>query len=278
MEKDKLLFIHIPKTGGGSMEWYFYEETKKIRRNYFLSFNGLDDSRFIQDERSTQREIGNKTLVESICKDEKIIEVYKTSPHFAEAKMLFGHTNMIFPTLFPEYNFEVMMVLREPLERTISNIVQFSPETKDGRVKFSKYYTTHEKYSAGYWDFVYEILTKEYPVQGIMIHDNFYLRDCMCQMISGNPYLDSNPEVNMEVVYKQLEKINISFYDEFNNGLQANFDKIGIPIDMSNNHIPSNTNKSKLGKYYGATDKVLEVVTANNQNDIALYRHLRGNR
>ena len=177
MEKNKLLFIHTPKTGGGSMENFFYNETKKVRRNYFLSFNGTDDSLHINDERSTQRKQGNKTVIEAICKREEIVEVYKSSPHFAEAKMLFGHTNMAFPALFLEYNFEVMMVLREPIERAISNIIQFSPETRDGRALFSRYDTEHKKYSAGYWDSIYEILIKEYPIPTITIHDNFYLRN-----------------------------------------------------------------------------------------------------
>lgn len=275
MEKNKLLFIHTPKTGGGAMENYFYHETKKIRRNYFLSFNGTDDSRYIKDERSTQRQQGNKTVVEAICERQEIIDLYKRSPHFAEAKMLFGHTNMVFPTLFPEYNFEVMMVLREPIERAISNISQFSPQTKDGRVKFSHYYTNHEKYSTGYWDFIYEILTKEYPIKGFSVHENFYLRNCMSNMISGNPYIDSSENIDMDFVFNQLEKMNISFYDDFNNGLQANFDKLNIPIDMSRNYIPTNSNKSDLGKYYGAPDKVIDFVIENNQNDIKLYKHLR---
>jgi len=276
IEKNKLLFIHTPKTGGGSMESYFYQATKKIRRNYFLSFNGTDDSRYIQDERSTPREMGNKTLIESICKDEKIVDIYKTSPHFAEAKMLFGHTNMVFPSLFPECNFEIMMVLRDPLERVISNVVQFSSQTNDGRVKFGNHYTNHEKYSIAYWGFIYEILTEEFPLEGIMIHDNYCLRDCMCHMISGNPYKDFSSKIDLDFVFSQLEQMNISFYDDFNNGLQANFDKLNIAIDMAKNYIPINAGKSKLGKYYGAPEKVVEIMKANNQNDITLYNHLRG--
>ena len=167
------------------------------------------------------------------------------------------------------------MVLREPIERAISNIIQFSPEPRDGRALFCRYDTEHKKYSAGYWDSIYEILIKEYPIPTITIHDNFYLRNCMSNMIGGNQYKDFNQDIDMDFVFSQLDKMNISFYDDFNNGLQANFDKLNIPIDMSRNHIPINSNKKKLGKYYGAPDKVIELVRENNQNDIKLYKHLR---
>lgn len=275
IELNKLLFIHTPKTGGGSMEQYFYNKTKKIRRNYFLSFNGTDDSRYIQDERSTQRNRGNKTVIEKICSNQEIVDIYNKSRHFAEAKMLFGHASMALPNLFPSYNFEIMMVLREPIERTISNICQFST-ILDGKVKFGNQWTEHKKYTKGYWDFVYEILNREYPIQGFSIHENLYLRNCMCHIINGNTYKTFHTEVNLDEVFNKIEKINISFYDDFNKGLQSNFNHLNIPIDMSANYIPINSEKTILGKYYGATDKIIELISANNQYDIELYQHLHG--
>ncbi len=44
---------------------------------------------------------------------------------------------------------------------------------------------------------------------------------------------------------------------------------------MSRNISPTNSNKSILGKHYGAPDNVIDIVTGNNQNDIKLYKHLR---
>jgi len=47
-ELNKVVFLHTPKTGGGAMEYFFYEQFKS-NRNYFVSFFGVDDSRFNND-------------------------------------------------------------------------------------------------------------------------------------------------------------------------------------------------------------------------------------
>jgi hypothetical protein len=281
-ETDKVVFLHTPKTGGGAMEYFFYDQFKTIRRNYFISFFGVDDSRFFNDELVTKRKGGNHCLIEGIFKNSQLVEDFKNSIHFQQSKVLFGHTTYGIGELFPEYNFQYLTVLRDPIERTISNIAQFSNIMKNSEyVKFGAYTTKHDKFSDEYWNFIYEVLTKEYPTKGLLVHENMFLKNCMTHILAGSKYLNVNEEANYELALENSENIKISFFDDFNNGIQRSFDELNIPIDMSKNvkaehgKPKDNPNKIKHGKYYNAPQKVVDFVIENNQTDIKLYETLR---
>jgi len=280
-EENKVVFLHTPKTGGGAMEYFFYDEFKKIRRNYFLSFFGVDDSRFIHDENSTQRKNGNHCLIEGIFRNPTLVEDFKNSPHFQQSKILFGHTTYGLGELFPEYNFQYLTVLREPIERTISNIAQFCNILKGNIVKFGSYTTEYEKFSDEYWDWIYEILTKEYPTKGLLLHENLYLKNCMTRVLSGGKYTDLYESENLDLALENSGKIKISFFDNFNDGLQKSFNDLNITIDMSKNikakhgKPEDNNNKKKHGIYYNAPQKLIDFVTEKNQVDIKLYDILK---
>jgi hypothetical protein len=280
-ELNKVVFLHTPKTGGGAMEYFFYEQFKS-NRNYFVSFFGVDDSRFNNDELVTKRKGGNHCLIEGIFKNPELVEDFKNSPHFQQSKVLFGHTTYGLGELFPEYNFEYLTVLREPIERTISNIAQFSNIMKNNEyVKFGAHVTKHDKFSDEYWDFIYDVLTKEYPTRGLLVHENMYLRNCMTHILAGSKYLDVNEVANIDLALKNSENIKISFFDNFNEGIQKSFDELNISIDMSKNikakhgKPQDNPNKTKHGKYYNAPQKIIDFVIEHNQTDIKLYETLR---
>ena len=280
-ELNKVVFLHTPKTGGGAMEYFFYEQFKS-NRNYFVSFFGVDDSRFNNDELVTKRKGGNHCLIEGIFKNPELVEDFKNSPHFQQSKVLFGHTTYGLGELFPEYNFEYLTVLREPIERTISNIAQFSNIMKNNEyVKFGAHVTKHDKFSDEYWDFIYDVLTKEYPTRGLLVHENMYLRNCMTHILAGSKYLDVNEVANIDLALKNSENIKISFFDNFNEGIQKSFDELNISIDMSKNikakhgKPQDNPNKTKHGKYYNAPQNIIDFVIEHNQTDIKLYETLR---
>ncbi|MHB2032555.1 MAG: hypothetical protein ACYCVE_04170 [Gemmatimonadaceae bacterium] len=136
LEAEKVVFLHTPKAGGTALAHYFNERSRAIRRNYFLSFAGVDDSRFIRDDLSTQREFGNRCLIERAFEDRAAMRELKASLHFQQAKLLFGHATVALGDLFPGYRFRYFTVLREPIERTVSNITQFSAVCDGGVVKF----------------------------------------------------------------------------------------------------------------------------------------------
>jgi hypothetical protein len=276
-ENNKVVFLHTPKTGGGAMEYFFHEESKKIRRNYFFNFNGIDDSHFIKDELSTKHPLGNKCVIETIENNKSIIERYKDSIHFKQSKFLMGHTTYNFGSYFPEYNFKYITVLREPIIRTLSNILQFSQETRNDRVKFGGYYTTHKKATEGYWEFIYELLSNEYPIKGLMVHENHFLSDCQTKILQGAKYTNNQEKPNLNLALNNSELIYYSFFDDFNNGLQKSFDKVNIPFDMSKNITVNNQNnkKNKLGEFYNTPKKVIDWVIDNNKNDIELYKTLK---
>ena len=281
--KEKILFLHTPKTGGGSMEWMFWNQTKHLD-TFFFSFNGIDYSHFNKNEFSTNHPRANKCLIETIHYNPSIVERYNNSPHFNSCKLLLGHTTSSLPTLFPKYNFKCMMVIREPIERTISNICQFSQESIKGNfIKFGAHKTSAKKYSEEYWDFIYEIITKEKPIRGLLKHENCFLRNCMSRMICGSKYNNIDEDLSLDKVIEMSKNIYISLYNDFNNGIQKHFDLFDIPIDMSKNTFAKqgkpnqNNQKKKNGKHYGAPEKIIEFVKKTNMLDIEFYKYFTEN-
>lgn len=275
--KDKVVYLHTPKTGGGSMEWFFWNQTKHLK-TFFLSFNGVDYSHFNNDDLSTKGPRGNKCLIEVIHHEPRIVKMYNESEHFKMCRLLLGHTTSSIGELFPQYNFKYMMVIREPVERTISHLCQYSsvpPKIGTG-VKFGRHFTDHEKYSPGYWDFIYDIITKP-PVTGLLKHENSYLSNCMSKIITGSKFSQFNEDLELEQVKDKSKKIYISTYDNFNDGIQKHFDLLDIPIDMSKNTFAKlgkpdqNNQKKKNGKYYGAPKKIIDFIAETNQIDIQFY-------
>ena len=282
IEQEKIVYLHIPKTGGGAMEFFFYDQLKNIRRNYFLSFAGWDDSRFYDDSSSTKRVNGNKCLIEGIFNNKLLADKFGISNHFKQAKMLFGQMTCSLHDLFPEYKFKYITVLREPIERTISNIVQFS-NVLNGKIKFGSHLFEVDKLSNEYWDIIYDILAKYYPVPGLLVHENVYLRNCMTHVLQGSKYLDVNQKPDLYLALQNSREINISLYSEFNIGLQRSFNNTRIPIDMSKNikalnGEPSlNKAKQETSLYYNAPKKIIDLVIDNNQEDIKLYKLISRN-
>lgn len=272
IEFNKVVFLHIPKTGGGAMEYFFYNETKQIRRNYFFNFNGIDDSYFIKDDKSTNHKSGNKCVIETIENNPSIVERYRKSVHFIVSKLLMGHTTYNFGNYFPRYNFEYITVLREPITRTLSNIMQFSQILKNDSVKFGKHIMEHEKGSENYWKNIYDILQNDYPVKGLMVHENHYLSNCQTRILQGATYKNIKEQPNIELAFENSKKIHYSFFEDFNDGLQKSFDKTNIPINMSKN---TDIKKSNYGEYYGAPNEVIDWVIKNNLLDIELYKKLK---
>ena len=279
-ERQKVVFLHTPKTGGAALADFLRRQFGGIRRNYFLSFSGNDDSTFFDDELCTRRPGGNRCVIERIFAEPAVVNEFKDSPHFQQSRVLFGHATCALGELFPEYEFQYLTVLREPIERTVSNIAQFSG-VMNGQVKFGSYWTEQEKYSSGYWDFIYEILTTSYPVDGLQVHENCYLRDCMTRVLQGSKYLDVHEEPDLDAALRNAERIKISFFQAFNDGIRRSFGSFGIAVDMSRNQVarsgePQNSEKKKLhGKYYGASRRIIDFVVEHNQTDVKLYNMLK---
>lgn len=274
--KDKIIFLHIPKTGGGAMQHFLYNQLKD-KRNYFLSFFGHDDSLKNQDILSTSG--GNQCLIESIWYNKKLVEKFDNSPHFKMSKLLLGHTTYSFQDLFPEYNFKFISVIREPVERTISNIIQLTKKGKN-ELWFGKVRTSHELYSKGYWDFIKDILSNDLPIPGLLRHENLFLSNIMARIFQGDKFLSQTMQCDLDIVKNNLNNISIAFFDNFNSSLQKCFDQHNIPINMSLNKnaadgLPKpNEAKKKYGKFYNAPDSVMEIVSEWNKIDLELYRYL----
>ncbi|HEU4990805.1 MAG TPA: hypothetical protein VFT41_13550 [Gemmatimonadaceae bacterium] len=280
-ERDKVVFLHVPKTGGTGLQTYLFDRLRAIRRNYFLSFFGTDESSLYRDELATPRPEGNRCVIERAFELPELVREFKRSPHFQQAKLLLGHVTFAFGQLFPSYQFRYLTVLREPVERTISNIVQLSARCEDATIRFAGYRTRVPLYSDEYWEFVYGRLTAEYPIRGFLTHENCYLRNCMTRVLQGSWYLDPHEPPNLHLALVNAMRAQVSFFDDFNRGVQRSFDALGIPVDMSQNLAGSgakehvSTERRRLGRYYNAPQKVVDFVVEHNQVDIALYQHLK---
>lgn len=280
-ERDKVVFLHVPKTGGTGLQTYLFGQFRAIRRNYFLSFFGTDESSLYRDELATPRPEGNRCVIEQAFEMPELVREFKRSPHFQQAKVLLGHVTFAFGQLFPSYRFRYLTVLRDPVERTISNIIQLSAPCDDGVMKFGEYRTRVALYSDEYWEFVYGVLTAEYPIRGFSTHENCYLRNCMTRVLQGSWYLDAHEPPNLHLALVNAMRAQVSFFDDFNRGLQRSFDALGIPVDMSRNLAGSgakehvSTERQRLGRFYNAPQKVVDFVTEHNQTDIALYKLLK---
>jgi hypothetical protein len=280
IENNKVVFLHMPKTGGGAMRYLFYNETKNIRRSYMFNLNGYDDSQFYKDGKSFNHRSGSNS--ELIHQNPKKVEEYKNHQHFKECKLIFGHISYSFGELFPEYNFEYITVVREPVIRALSNIMQFTPSNGD-MVSIG---SNHEKCEVGskkYWDFLYEVMSN-YPVKGIMTHNNHGLSNCQTRVFQGAKYDSMDEKVDLDKAIENSKHIHYSFFNDFNNGLQRSFDLTNIPINMSNNKIGSKglptSQKDKqntLGEFYGADKKMIDLVKELNDKDIKLYEYLTNN-
>ena len=282
VETDKVVFLHTPKTGGAAMQFYMCRQFMAVRKNYFLSFAGIDDSRYDGDDDTfaAPRPGGNQCVIERIFDEPARVDAFRHNSHFQRAKVLCGHTTCSFATLFPEYRFQYLTVLREPIERTISNIAQLSPAFPT-HVAFGAHQTSAPKFSDDYWEFIFDILTRGYPVEGLMVHENLYLRNCMTRILQGSKYRDVHEEPTLNQALGNAMRIQISFFDDFNAGLQRSFDVLGIPIDMSGNlrarHGMPDVDpvKRPLGRYCNAPRKLIDFVIEHNQTDIQLYATLR---
>lgn len=277
-EHEKIGYLHVPKTGGAAMCYFFYEQLRRVRRNYFLSFTGVDDSRDIQDEWSTKRERGNWCIVERMAERPALADEFRHSPHFAQARMVFGHQTSFLAAIFPEYRWRFVAVLREPIERTISNIVQFANFDVGSRLGHHKF--AAEACSDEYWEAVYRVLTSEYPIEGLATHENFYLRNGMTHILQGSSYRDPAEAPDVFRALAMGFRMQLAIYENLNVGLQRCFDALGVPVDMSKNTKaaagapPVSTRKQSLGRYYNAPQKVLDFVAETNQLDLQLYEML----
>lgn len=266
-EKNKIVYLHIPKTGGAAMEYYFYNQTKNLRRNYFLSFFGVDDSRFIKDDLSTQRKNGNHCLIESLFSNKKLQLEFEASIHFKQSKLLFGHTVYGWDRIFPNYNFNYVTVIREPIERTISNILQYTTVFPNGFTKFGAF-KLPPKNSSEYWEEIYLILTNNRRIQGLLPHENMNFKNCQVRVFEGQDLAIYREDVNLDLAIENATKIQYSLYDSFNEGIQKSFNKLDTPIDMSRNHVPNKKNRS-------VPQKIVDLLLDWNAKDIQFYNILK---
>lgn len=252
-----------------------------------MSFIGNDDSSFIFDERTTydfNNKPGNKCRIELAFSHKETTTKFKNSPHFKECVLLSGHFTSALDELFPKYSMQYFTILREPTLRTISNIIQFT-RYKNGSCYFAGYEDKSALYSRGYWEWIYHLLRDIYPIKTLSIHENLFLSDCQTRIVGGAKYLSlaETPSIKLALDTVRDKNIKISFFEDFNRGLQKSLNYYNIPLDMERlnpagkDGIPyTQSNKQeRFGPYYGAPKKIVEWIKEMNAKDLVLYKKLK---
>lgn len=264
----------MPKTGGGAMEHFFREQFARIRRNYFLSFNGNDDSRIYDDALRTRRSNGNRCVAEFLAQDPALRRKLARSPHFLQAQIVFGHQTTLLGALFPDFRWRYISVLRDPVERAISNLVQFSSPHTGSRLGSEIF--DAPRCSPEYWEQVRRILARGLPVPGLLVHENYYISNAMTHVLAGNAYRHHGRRPDIFVALAMAFQMQLALYENFNAGLQRCFDALGVPIVMAENTradeaSPRSAARAALGRHYGAPPDVIALVAQLNAVDIQLY-------
>ncbi len=103
----------------------------------------------------------------------------------------------------------------------------------------------------------------------------------MTRVLQGSKYLDTSERPNLPRALANASETRISFFDDYNAGIQRSFDALGVPVDLSRNYRAERGkpdaigDKRDLGPLCNAPQKVIDFVTEHNQTDIRLYATLR---
>jgi hypothetical protein len=121
MKYDKLVYVHIPKTGGNTV-------TNLLRRVYRGKVPMLRESSDMHND--------NNVMSATWSKKHKIKHIYKHG-HVPEARIVMGHFKV---TKYQHLGYPTITWLRDPVERVISNYVQQTTKWGRARSKAPTYY------------------------------------------------------------------------------------------------------------------------------------------
>lgn len=270
VQREKLAFSHIPKTGGLALESYLMRVYPE-HPTWFFSFFGLDSSKG-----------ANRVVVESMQPGDDSHHRVASNPHFQSATMVAGHFSTNLETFFPEYSFRYFTILREPVSRVISNIFQYSAVLADeGQTKFGKHRLPCKISSVGaYWSAIGEILQESRggPIDGLMPHESMMFINGMCRMLSGAPLHTFTPDVSLQAALERAATMEIAWFSDFNATVTSMLAALGVPLvlDATTNYRGEGSPPDRMthSPDYGCPDDVRALIARMNQSDLELYRIL----
>lgn len=261
----KIALVHIPKTGGTTLGSLIFEQTRSDE-TFFFSFFGRDASAG-----------ANRIVVERLRKGDEDYRALMENRHFLESRVITGHFSRDLRNVLDDFSLQFAAVLREPVDRCISNIYQYTVESK-GRCRFGKFEVPSKTNSPeAYWAEMHHILSwyRGRPIPGLLPHESMMLSNGMCHLIGGTGLHAFSPEIDVE---RALESPDFKFalFERFNETCGALMRELGLPVRLDEETNPGGIG-NPLGnlnhpRYFGAPEEMLELVRSLNQHDLRLYR------
>lgn len=270
VQRHKIAFLHIPKTGGAALE-HFLRHLYPDDPHWYFSFFGLDSSNG-----------RNQVLIEAMQPGDSEQRRIASSAHFQNAHVVAGHFSANLTELFPDYSFQYFTILREPVSRVISNIYQYSSSAANGQPARFAGRSVPDKISAtaAYWAAVGSILREANfgRVFGLMPHESMMLNNGMCRMLAGAPLHTYTPQVSVRAALDRSTAMTLAWFSDFNASVTSALASVGIPLVLdartNSRGTGSPTEHSNRPPDYGCPDDVRHLIARMNQGDLDLYRTL----
>lgn len=272
MRPSKIALMHIPKTGGTVLADMIFRQTRADDA-FLFSFFGLDGS-----------DGANRLTVESLHEGDARLEGLLRNRHFLESRVITGHFSYDLRRLLCGFSLQFATVLREPVDRGISQIYQYAREWNDRCFLGIYDLSSKIRRTDAFWDEIGWILNRHRgePIPGLFPHENIMLSDAMCQLIGGARLDRIGPPVAFERAVANLPSFKVALFEQFNETCAALMAELGLPVtlDAGTNPYGEGRPPSRLGQttYHGAPAKVVDLVRERNQDDVRLYEHVVANR
>lgn len=284
MNQNKIAFLHIPKTGGGWLEGTIHSQTTTLGSDgkYLFNFFGQDQSKGKNWKGPSELFANQPHKIKSLLDNE----------HFQQSKIITGHFSYNLLDMLKPYTFDVFSIIRNPIDRVISNIIQYTNTfTPNPNNSISEVYHRFGKHNVSkpgtveYWDQIYDILSNDvemsnisskrlqHPSIGVLIYEYYMLNNCMVHMYGGSNIGAWNTSPNLSRAKENLKNIKIARFEDYNQSLTNVFDDIKLPVDISANSKGESRPRITCG-LKKAPQKVYNMLENSNMMDLELYYHI----
>jgi hypothetical protein len=266
MRTSKIALLHITKTGGTALGSVIFEQTK-ADETFFFSFFGLDSSRG-----------ANRLVSERLRTGDAQHQALLQNRHFLQSRVIAGHFSYDLRHILEGFDLAFATVLREPVERCISNIYQYTVDMPNMRRFGEIAVPSKENAPEAYWRAICSILEqfRGKPIPGLLPHESMMLQNGMCHVLGGTPLHTYSPTADIDRAVRNLSETEFGFFEDFNESCGLMMRRLGLPVVLDERTNPNGVKHPPShfahARNYGAPDEVVELVRAMNRGDLDLYR------
>ena len=266
---NKTQFIHIPRTGGASFMRSAYKHTHHSDPDYVYSLFGTDKSQGKNLLSLMEQSIHYKSVRENIISND----------HFINSKLIGGHISYGVMEEFTDYDWSYFTIIRDPVERVVSNIYQLSLVPPRSRVAClgSSNVPNKVDYLEEFWEAVLALI-KFHGVclPGLYPHEAMFMENCMCRLLTGQNLTIYEYRTDIELAKSNAENITFALFENYNETINAGMKELGLDIVLDH-EIGSGNPNTNLGRdiMSSCPDELIEIIMQNNTTDIELYNYLK---